>query len=288
MSNADEILKLKELLDEEIITKEEFEKKKNELLNTNTKQKNINISNNKVKEKKQISVGKIVLIIFAFLIGLGIIITITTPKVTIESRLKDIYGLSEEQSQNVMNILTSCGINSGIITANTDYDNVYVENSKGYNIRITSKDCTILLILKDNEVYSLKMLEIDNQPVEEEKYLYNEGAKVALLSDYVIIQNDTSNKSPVNSTPTEKFTLVSDQGSYNLGFTTITGEIKNNTNKTYSYVQVTFSLYDASGAQVGTAMDNINNFEANGSWHFSAIGSGNNATSYKCTGITGW
>lgn len=32
MSNTDEILKLKELLDENIITKEEFEKKKNELL----------------------------------------------------------------------------------------------------------------------------------------------------------------------------------------------------------------------------------------------------------------
>ena len=33
MSNVDEILKLKELLDKEIITKEEFEKKKSELLN---------------------------------------------------------------------------------------------------------------------------------------------------------------------------------------------------------------------------------------------------------------
>ena len=32
MSNADEILKLKDLLDKEIITRDEFEKKKNELL----------------------------------------------------------------------------------------------------------------------------------------------------------------------------------------------------------------------------------------------------------------
>ena len=38
---------------------------------------------------------------------------------------------------------------------------------------------------------------------------------------------------------------------------TISGMIKNNTDQTPSYVQVTFNLYDEEGDQIGTAMDNI-------------------------------
>ena len=41
----------------------------------------------------------------------------------------------------------------------------------------------------------------------------------------------------------------------------IIGMVKNNTDKTYSYVQISFNLYDDSGAQVGSSIDNINNLE---------------------------
>lgn len=71
MSNADEILKLKELLDKEIITQEEFEKKKQELLSNNINknaQINSNTLNKEIEEKKKISVGKIILIIFVILL----------------------------------------------------------------------------------------------------------------------------------------------------------------------------------------------------------------------------
>ena len=65
MSNADEIIKLKKLLDTNIITQEEFEKKKDELLNNAD---NLNISNesnshNPIKEKKKKRIVKIILII---------------------------------------------------------------------------------------------------------------------------------------------------------------------------------------------------------------------------------
>ena len=48
-----------------------------------------------------------------------------------------------------------------------------------------------------------------------------------------------------STTTEEKFTLVSDKKTTDaIGTTYIEGEIKNNTNKEYSYVQVTFNLYD--------------------------------------------
>ena len=98
-----------------------------------------------------------------------------------------------------------------------------------------------------------------------------------------------------SSTPTsiqeqEKFTLVSDDKTTDgFGTTYIQGEIKNNTDKTYSYVQVTFNLYDANGAQIGTAMDNINNLEPNSTWKYKALGYvTENVASYKFVEITGW
>lgn len=86
----------------------------------------------------------------------------------------------------------------------------------------------------------------------------------------------------------EKFTLVDSEGSFDGFGYYVSGTIKNNKDKEYSYVQVTFNLYDADGAQIGTAMDNINNLEANGTWKFKAIGITENVASYKLAEITGW
>jgi len=75
--------------------------------------------------------------------------------------------------------------------------------------------------------------------------------------------------------------------------TYFTGVVQNNTDKEYSYVQIEISLYDAEGALLGTALDNVNNLEANGKWKFKAMSfltSEQNAeiASYKITDITGW
>ncbi len=97
-----------------------------------------------------------------------------------------------------------------------------------------------------------------------------------------------------DTTPTsaeqEKFTLISDSKVIDaIGTTYIEGEIKNNTDKSYSYVQVTFNLYDEDGAQLGTAMANINNLEPNGTWKYKAIGLVTQKVStYKLVEITGW
>lgn len=89
---------------------------------------------------------------------------------------------------------------------------------------------------------------------------------------------------------TEKFTLQSDEMTTDsIGSCYIEGTIQNNTNKSYTYVQVTFNLYDASGNQLGTAVDNINNLEPNATWKYKAIGlTTEKVTSYKFVEITGW
>lgn len=98
----------------------------------------------------------------------------------------------------------------------------------------------------------------------------------------------TSSDSNQEKQTKEKFSLVDSEGSYDGFAYYINGSIVNNTDKQYSYVQVTFNLYDASGAQIGTALANINNLDPNGTWKFKAMGGTQNAASYKLAEITGW
>ena len=61
-----------------------------------------------------------------------------------------------------------------------------------------------------------------------------------------------------------------DYDSY-LGYSVeITGKLKNTTNKEFSYVSVTFALYDADGNQIETALDNMNYLQAGATWSFKA------------------
>ena len=52
--------------------------------------------------------------------------------------------------------------------------------------------------------------------------------------------------------------------------TYITGTIKNTCGRSFRYVQVTFKLFDGSGAVVGTALANQANLENGESWKFKA------------------
>lgn len=50
----------------------------------------------------------------------------------------------------------------------------------------------------------------------------------------------------------------------------IAGTLVNNTDEDKSYLQIEYNLYDADGAQIGTALANINNLKAGGTWKFEA------------------
>lgn len=71
----------------------------------------------------------------------------------------------------------------------------------------------------------------------------------------------------------------------------ISGTIKNDTGSDYRYVQVSFSLYDANGINLGTAFDNMNNLGAGETWSFNAQSLewyDTKVTSYKLAEITYW
>lgn len=94
-------------------------------------------------------------------------------------------------------------------------------------------------------------------------------------------------------TPTQKATVpdlqVLDHSVKNEGYgmKSIVGTIKNNTNKKYGYVQIEINLYDSSGAQVGSTLDNLNNLEPNGTWKFSAAAF-EDFSSYKIKDVSGF
>lgn len=114
------------------------------------------------------------------------------------------------------------------------------------------------------------------------------GVIIAIIAFSSMMSDTTTTNDNDMIETTEEFTLVNSEGSYDGFAYYVTGTITNNTNKEYSYVQVTFNLYDSSGAQIGTALANINNLEAGGTWKFSAIGGTEKAASYKLAEITGW
>lgn len=111
--------------------------------------------------------------------------------------------------------------------------------------------------------------------------------------DSVDSNNVTTSNNSISSSYQEAFTLESMEGHVDdFGISLhIVGTIKNNKNKSYSYVQVTFNLYDKNGAQLGTALANINNLEPYGTWRYDALGLVANVedvASYKLADISGF
>jgi hypothetical protein len=68
----------------------------------------------------------------------------------------------------------------------------------------------------------------------------------------------------------------------------IVGHVRNNATRTYSYAQISFSLYDKAGNQVGSAFANINNLESGGTWKFEALVAENGATTWKFKELSGF
>ena len=68
----------------------------------------------------------------------------------------------------------------------------------------------------------------------------------------------------------------------------ITGIVVNRRSRKLGYAQITFNLYDESGAQVGSAIGNINGLEAGGTWKFKASSLGVNFVKYKFSELSGF
>lgn len=95
----------------------------------------------------------------------------------------------------------------------------------------------------------------------------------------------------VTAAKKQKFEMIGDITNESDSFAVyLSGVIKNNSGRDCTYVQVTFNLYDKDGNQIGTALDNINNLEKDGTWKFKAMGMGESGevASYKLAEITGF
>ena len=67
----------------------------------------------------------------------------------------------------------------------------------------------------------------------------------------------------------------------------VTGQVKNNTDKNYSYVQVEINLLNGD-AVVGSTLDNLNNLAPGQIWKFKAPVFENNVTSFQIVDVTGF
>ena len=71
----------------------------------------------------------------------------------------------------------------------------------------------------------------------------------------------------------------------------LSGILKNKSNYSYSYVSIEFSVYDADGNNLGTALANVNNIGPGETWRFTATllnYPSTKPTSYKLSNITAW
>ncbi len=68
----------------------------------------------------------------------------------------------------------------------------------------------------------------------------------------------------------------------------ITGIVVNRRSRKLDYAQITFNLYDESGAQVGSAIGNINGLEPGGTWKFKATSLGVRFVKYKFSELSGF
>jgi len=108
-----------------------------------------------------------------------------------------------------------------------------------------------------------------------------------------------ANESASNSTeeaasteaPKEKYTITEEEldtsNPYNV---VVRGILTNNTDRDYSYLQVEYILYDADGNQVGSALANVNNLKAGGSWKFeaSSLKGADEVAGYELADVTGF
>lgn len=89
------------------------------------------------------------------------------------------------------------------------------------------------------------------------------------------VSEDSVGESAINIS-NNKYTFVqgptmgTDYEEY-LGYSAkVTGTLKNTSGKNWTYASVEFSIYDAEGNNMGTALDNINNLKSGDTWKFSA------------------
>jgi hypothetical protein len=123
------------------------------------------------------------------------------------------------------------------------------------------------------------------------------AAIVAIAALWLLELLQPSSTIPGSSRPTERAsgTVTAAHPSPDLELVSwqfidrhITGVVRNNTARTYSYVQIEFTLHDESGRQVGSTFTNVNNLGPYSEWRFRAFVFEGDATRARFVRVTGW
>lgn len=89
--------------------------------------------------------------------------------------------------------------------------------------------------------------------------------------DDVKVNNGETTQTEAATEEKAKYEISDIKMESNSAATYIHGILKNNTDKEYGYIQVSFSCYDKDNNLLGTALANVNKLQPNGSWKFKAI-----------------
>lgn len=170
-------------------------------------------------------------------------------------------GVSAEVSANIVSILNSCEVKT--ITSISRYESLDNESGKAYSVTATEIKGAVFYLNAENAVTVVNWNE-DN--------LYKDGAVVATVTQ-------------VKNRPNLEVLSVSTENDGYVGYAV--GEVRNNTKKTYSYVQVEISLLNGE-ALVGSTLDNVTNLEPGQVWKFKAPIFTKDATQFKVKEVTGY
>ncbi len=95
------------------------------------------------------------------------------------------------------------------------------------------------------------------------------GGSSSKKDDVKVTDGKTTEAAPVEEKA--KYEISDIKMETNSAATYIHGILKNNTDKEYGYIQVSFSCYDKDNNLLGTALANVNKLQPNGSWKFKAM-----------------
>lgn len=131
---------------------------------------------------------------------------------------------------------------------------------------------------------------VDNKAVEltreEQQRLAVRAKSAKAKSDAAALAVKQAKEVAERVDPAKPLQLLEHSGGYTEFATTVTGRVRNNTDRRFRYVQITFALYDTAGNQVGTALANIAGLEPGAIWKFKAVGL-TPATRFKLSELEG-
>lgn len=112
----------------------------------------------------------------------------------------------------------------------------------------------------------------------------------ALFSTGVDTATEMGTETKVENNSAEaKYEFVEEPKMVKKDYSTyIVGTIKNNSGSDKGYIQISFTLYDADGNNIGTALANTNNLKDGGTWKFEAIVLEDDVASFELNEITGY